>query len=185
MAEPESPFPFDVIGLREKDYAEALRTMQDRAYLASANQAQRQWVATRRGAQWRIIAFERGLIARMGKLGVPMFAHNMVRSSEEQDKLFAEGVTFSRGGTSPHNFGLAVDIVHTVRGWNLTEKQWLLIGHVGKELAKTSNLKIRWGGDWDEDGDIHDQRLFDPAHWEVRDWKTLKDGFPFIPSKGS
>lgn len=34
-------------------------------------------------------------------------------------------------------------------------------------VATDLNIKIRWGGDWNRDGDIMDQNFDDLAHWEV------------------
>jgi peptidoglycan L-alanyl-D-glutamate endopeptidase CwlK len=30
-------------------------------------------------------------------------------------------------------------------------------------------IKIRWGGDWDSDGDINDNRFDDLVHVEIKD----------------
>ncbi len=34
-------------------------------------------------------------------------------------------------------------------------------------VATDLNIQIRWGGDWNRDGDIMDQNFDDLAHWEV------------------
>ena len=34
-------------------------------------------------------------------------------------------------------------------------------------VATDLNIQIRWGGDWNKDGDIMDQNFDDLAHWEV------------------
>ncbi len=34
-------------------------------------------------------------------------------------------------------------------------------------VATSLNIKVRWGGDWNRDGDIMDQNFDDLAHWEV------------------
>jgi peptidoglycan L-alanyl-D-glutamate endopeptidase CwlK len=33
--------------------------------------------------------------------------------------------------------------------------------------AKKQNIKLRWGGDWDGDGDYHDQTFDDLVHFEL------------------
>ncbi|QCS37219.1 hypothetical protein [Tortoise microvirus 70] len=60
---------------------------------------------------------------------------------------------------------MAVDIVHFGRYWDLSPKEWAVVGLIGKEVARRRNIKIVWGGDW---------RFWDPAHWELKDWKALR-----------
>ena len=73
---------------------------------------------------------------------------------------------------SPHNKGCAVDIVHSVKGWGLTDRQWLVVGHVGKEVAAAKGFKLEWGGDWrNKPSDIIG---WDPAHWQVTDWRDVR-----------
>ena len=62
------------------------------------------------------------------------------------------------------DYSAAVDIIHATRGWNLTKKEWDVVGAIGKELARKRNIDIEWGGDW---------KFYDPAHWQIKSWKTL------------
>jgi hypothetical protein len=157
-------------------YDAALREMVDKAYLASQNWQRQQWRAERSGAHPDIVEFERVFIRRCKKLGIPLFAHSMVRSRHDQDKLFADGVTQAKGGESPHNYGLAVDIVHGVKAWGLSRREWDLLGHVGMEVAKSKGIGVAWGGNWPS--------FYDPAHWELTGWKRFMSDFPFPPLGG-
>lgn len=170
MPEPVREFPLDTPV--PETFSEALAGMVNRSFLRSERYQQQQWRANRLGALPKLVEFEGKLVKRMRALGVPMFAHNMIRSAAEQEKLLRDGVSRAGGGQSAHNYGLAVDIVHSARGWDLKAKEWALIGHVGKEVAKACGVKVEWGGDWN---------FYDPAHWEVEDWRVLKGKFPFPP----
>lgn len=145
--------------------------MVDRPFLLRPEYQTQQQRAVRDGAHPDIREFERKLIKRMAKKhGVPLFAHNMVRSNADQTALFVQGVSKAKAGKSPHNFGCAVDIVHSVRAWDLSRESWLMLGHIGKELANQMGVKLVWGGDWS---------FYDPAHWELAEWRKLAGGFPF------
>lgn len=129
--------------------------------------------AIREGAHPKILEFEDALIKRLAKHMVPMWAHSIVRGAKQQEAAFAGGFSKARFGKSPHNFGCAVDLVHGTKAWGLSEDAWKIIGDIGKEVAKSRGVPIVWGGDF--------QSLWDPAHWELRDWKTEKVNFPWLP----
>lgn len=145
-------------------HTEGLNALRNLTFLQSAKYREQQSRANRKGAHPDIIDFERALVRRMRKLGVPMFAHNMVRSKAEQDALFVKGVSNAKGGLSPHNYGCAVDIVHGTAAWDIPRHAWAMIGHIGKEVAEAMGVKITWGGDWD---------FYDPAHWELTNWRDI------------
>lgn len=131
-----------------------------------------QWRAVVEGAHPGILDFSRMLVKRMAKLNVPMYAHCIVRTEDEQRKLFIDGFTKDSpdDGLWPHKCG-AADIVHGVKQWGLDKHQWALVGHVGKEIvAPALGLKVVWGGDW---------KFYDPAHWELANWRELNDGYPW------
>lgn len=147
-------------------YGEELRGMVDHAFCKSQRYTDQQARANREGADQRILEFERKLIKRARKLGVPLFAHCVIRSSHEQNNAFLAGRSKARAGESAHNYGCAVDIVHGTKGWALSERQWAILGHLGKELAAALGLAVVWGGDW---------KFWDPAHWELADWRSIRD----------
>jgi hypothetical protein len=66
-----------------------------------------------------------------------------------------------------------VDIIHASRAWNLTKKEWDVLGSIGKEIARKRNLKMEWGGDWD--GREGRPKFYDPAHWQIKNWRDLLD----------
>jgi hypothetical protein len=51
------------------------------------------------------------------------------------------------------------------------EKLWGALGYIAGravEIGKRRGLKVRWGGDWDGDGDLTDQSFDDLFHIELR-----------------
>lgn len=142
--------------------------------MAFSNQQLR---AIRDGAHPQIVEFEEALVKKMAAHGVPMWAHAVVRTKKQQEAAFAGGFSKARFGKSPHNFGCAVDLVHGLLAWGLDPKAWNIIGHIGKELALSKQIAIVWGGDWKRKPT--DPVGWDPAHWELRDWKTLRTEYPW------
>jgi len=43
------------------------------------------------------------------------------------------------------------------------------MGGMLRGIGHSMGLKIRWGGDWDSDGDINDNKFDDLVHVEIRD----------------
>jgi hypothetical protein len=58
---------------------------------------------------------------------------------------------------------MAVDMVSTNYAWELTKAEWFAIGVIGKRVAERLDIDVVWGGDW--------TRPYDPAHWELADWR--------------
>jgi peptidoglycan LD-endopeptidase CwlK len=94
------------------------------------------------------------------------------RDKEAQDKAVAENKSKTPWPTSKHNSkpSLAVDIVpyssHYGLMWNDNRAFYMLAG-AGKMMAAQLGLKLRWGGDWDSDNDLNDQKFNDLPHWEI------------------
>lgn len=149
----------------EGDARAALRAIVNRPFLETPKWRQQQWTANREGADEAILAFEKRMIKEMAALGVPMFAHNMVRTPQEQRAVYVQGHS-NHDGTKPYAHRKhAVDIVHSVFAWGMTRDQWAVIGHVGKECGRRLGIELVWGGDW--------KRPYDPAHWEIAGWRDL------------
>lgn len=163
--EEEQPFPLDIP--IPATYGEALRGLANPSRLLTQRYQEQQWRADRAGAHPDILEFERVFVRRMAKLGVPVFASEVIRTRKRQDELFALGNSRAKAGQSAHQYGCAVDIVHSVKGWALAPKEWALIGHVGKELIAQKGFAMEskaWGGDWS---------FYDPAHWQLTEWKAI------------
>lgn len=94
------------------------------------------------------------------------------RSCTKQNRLFDEGKSQLRGGSSKHNSvpSMAVDIAPYYTGdgirWNDTEAMCILYGIV-RGIAWKDGISIRWGGDWDSDLDRADQTFDDVWHIEL------------------
>ena len=89
-----------------------------------------------------------------------------LRSAERQEELLAKGATKVK--YSKHMEGKAVDIAPYPINWEDRERFHYMGGMI-RGIAKALNLKVRWGGDWDSDGEIKDNRFDDLVHIEIKD----------------
>ena len=90
------------------------------------------------------------------------------RSKERQNKLYDEGKTKVRYPNGRHNAdpSLAVDVTPYPVDWEDRERQTLFAGFV-LGIARGLGIKIRWGGDWDMDFDVQDNKFDDFPHFEL------------------
>lgn len=157
----------DAIGLASLpgSHQAAAQGLVDRGAADSIALSARVLKTSTEGAHPLILDFTRAFLKDLKARGFPFFPHSFFRSGKVQNELYHQGVSKARAGQSAHNFGMAVDLVHYRRLWGLTEKEWSVIGLIGKEVARRRNIKVTWGGDWS---------FYDPAHWELRDWKKMR-----------
>lgn len=109
-----------------------------------------------------LLRWVRAMARECEAMAIPLFVIEGYRSPERQAELKAKGNSKADPGLSPHQYGCAVDLVHYGLFWNLTEKEWAVVGQLGKEVARKQNLDLTWGGDF--------KSLWDPAHWELTNW---------------
>lgn len=108
------------------------------------------------------------------------------RSVEEQQELYAQGrtkegsiVTYVDGVNkkSQHNINPsnAVDIYAFVNGQATWDKEHLIfISGVIMSCANELGIALRWGGNWDGDGEvISDQNFMDLPHFEYEGHLSL------------
>lgn len=97
------------------------------------------------------------------------------RSYEEQAALYAQGrttpgpiVTWSKPGESKHNISPspAVDIAPYPIDWK-DEAAFAHLAGVIRGIAMSMGIKIRWGGDWNQNGKTADERKTDFPHLEL------------------
>ena len=89
-----------------------------------------------------------------------------VRSKERQEELLEKGKTKVK--YSRHMEGKAVDLAPYPIDWNDRERFHYMGGMV-RGIGQQLGIKIRWGGDWDSDGEIADNKFDDLVHVEIRD----------------
>lgn len=93
-----------------------------------------------------------------------------VRTLEIQGEYYRTGK--SKTMNSKHiiqkdGYSHAVDIAPYPVNWEDTVRFAYLAGII-RGIAKNKGVEIRWGGDWDSDGDIHDQTFNDLPHFELK-----------------
>lgn len=94
-----------------------------------------------------------------------IFGH---RNEAEQESMFDQGHTPLHFPKSNHNKkpSLAVDVVPYPIDWDDRERFVYFAGIV-KGIAHSLNIQMRWGGDWSNDNDLHDQTWMDLPHYEL------------------
>lgn len=91
-----------------------------------------------------------------------------LRDVETQRRYVAQGR--SKTMNSRHLYGLAVDLAPYIGGKTVWEKDKFhpireAMFRAAFELGQT--YPLRWGGDWDSDGDTTDQSFHDRPHFEI------------------
>ena len=94
-----------------------------------------------------------------------------VRTLERQRELYAQGrtapgkiVTWTM--KSRHIEGKAVDLVPYPLDWNDLEK-FNKIKDAMFKAAKELDVNLRWGADWDGDGNYREKGEYDSPHFEI------------------
>ena len=92
------------------------------------------------------------------------------RDGARQDKLFEEGKTKVKFPNGRHNSlpSNAVDVTPYPVDWDDRERQTLFAGFV-IGVASQMGVNLRWGGDWDQDFEVQDNKFDDFPHFEIRE----------------
>lgn len=91
------------------------------------------------------------------------------RTETAQNTAFANGTSKLKWPDSLHNArpSMAVDAVPFPINWEDRERFHYFAGYV-KGVAEMMRVDIRWGGDWDSDTEVVDNRFDDLAHFELK-----------------
>lgn len=117
------------------------------------------------------------LLAQLELDGIKCIGTSGRRTIVEQDKLYAQGrttpgeiVTKAKGGQSPHNFGLAVDLcpINPKDGslwWNAPDDVWNIIHLLAEERGYLDS-----GYDWK----FCDRPHVEDPRWKIEQAKWIK-----------
>jgi peptidoglycan L-alanyl-D-glutamate endopeptidase CwlK len=91
------------------------------------------------------------------------------RDEERQNKLYIERKTKVKFPNGRHNSSpsRAVDVTPYPVDWEDRERQTLFAGFV-IGTARAMGLNVRWGGDWDQDFEVQDNKFDDFPHFELK-----------------
>ena len=91
------------------------------------------------------------------------------RSGERQDKLFEEGKTKVKYPNGRHNASpsRAVDVAPYPIDWDDRERFHLFAGFV-LGIARSMGITLRWGGDWNMNFKVDDNKFDDFPHFELK-----------------
>jgi len=92
------------------------------------------------------------------------------RGRAAQEKAFAQGNSKAKFGQSAHNYvpAIAADLFPAPYDWN-NRQAFINLSKVVLRIAKEKGIPIRWGGDWNGDGNLSDG--WDMPHYELTPWR--------------
>ena len=96
-----------------------------------------------------------------------------LRTVAEQQKLVEQKLSKTMNSKhlmQPDGFGHAVDLAPYPIDWDNTKRFYYLAGMMMAfaPLHLPKGYTLRWGGDWDMDNDLDDQKFMDLVHFELR-----------------
>ncbi len=90
------------------------------------------------------------------------------RSEEDQNTANEKGFSQVRWPDSTHNAvpSLGIDVVPDPIDWEDRERFTYFAGVV-RGIAWSMGINLRWGGDWDRDTQVNDNKFDDLPHFEL------------------
>lgn len=94
------------------------------------------------------------------------------RGRAAQELAFKKGNTKAHFGQSAHNYvpAIAMDLFPAPYDWDNTAA-FLALWKVIMPIAKAKGIPLRWGGDWDMNGQVNTSGLVDLPHYELNPWR--------------
>jgi len=95
------------------------------------------------------------------------------RGRTDQERAYATGRSKAKFGQSAHNYvpAIAFDLFPAPYDWN-NRAAFKKLSGVIMAIAKKKGVPIRWGGDWNMDGDKTTSDAWDMPHFELHPWRT-------------
>lgn len=93
-----------------------------------------------------------------------------LRSSQQQALYYSTGKSKtlnSKHLRQPDGYSHAVDLVPYPIDWEDAQRFAYMAGLI-IGIAKTKGIELRWGHDWDGDGNLQEHQFKDSPHFELR-----------------
>lgn len=108
----------------------------------------------------------------IAKLAIEHFNFSVIwgfRNEEQQNQAFHEGYSKKKWPLSKHNKvpSLAMDLAPYPIDWDDRDRFIYLAGFI-MNIAMRNNIDLLWGGDWNMNFVIKDERFQDLGHFEIR-----------------
>lgn len=94
------------------------------------------------------------------------------RGRDAQTRAYKTGKSKAKFGQSAHNYvpAIAFDLFPFPYDWN-DRKAFTKLAGIVMRIAKEKGIPIRWGGDWNMDGDKTTSDAWDMPHFELFPWR--------------
>lgn len=95
-----------------------------------------------------------------------------IRDRDAQERAFAAGHSKVHFGNSAHNYepAIAFDLFPAPYSWK-NRKAFIDLSNIIFRIAREKNIELRWGGDFDRDGDKTTKDSWDLPHYELHPWR--------------
>lgn len=100
-------------------------------------------------------------VKRMSYKGWPCKVSELLRSPKRQNQLYGK-TSKAKAWQSPHQWGLAADVIHARKGWDVPERFWTDLAAVIKVMDEEYDVRLTHGHYW---------RFRDSAHFELTSWR--------------
>lgn len=120
-------------------------------------------------------------VMHLARLEIVFRVLDSSRGKIAQNKAFREKRSKARFGDSAHNWApaIAVDLFPAPYDWN-NLAAFDDLSKVVLHIAKEQNVPLRWGGDWNMDGNQKDG--WDKPHFELHPWRVYaRKSTPYSP----
>lgn len=104
----------------------------------------------------------------------PIMILDSQRGREAQEKAFKAGNSKVHFGDSAHNWSpsVALDVAPKPLDWN-NRAPFIALSKIVLPTAKSMGIPIRWGGDWNMNGVLTDEKFSDLPHYELHPWRDF------------
>jgi len=111
----------------------------------------------------------------LGSVDCTIICGHRGRGDQEAAFSAVPRLSWARWGQSPHNFlpSLAVDVMPWPIDWMDRQRICLFAGFV-LGTAREMGVDLKWGGDWNRNFNVNDERFLDFPHFELAGWREME-----------